>query len=160
MHSRIFKLQNDLTQDFEAINEIDFEENGFLDGFHDYVADRGEKDWLESYNWLISCFGEVFKDFHKKDEYYYVNVYKDDLEAFLESQKNKIINEVSKPIDEIYWYGVSLYVNGDDSGFYFYHDNTYYTDVEFAIHLYRWYFKNKNEEVITFRLEGALDYHS
>ena len=39
MHSRIFKLQHKLDEEYENINELDFEENGFLDSYHGYETE-------------------------------------------------------------------------------------------------------------------------
>ena len=50
MHSRIFKVQSDLSKDFERLREGDYYDNGFLDSVGDYVSE--DTDTKEDYEWL------------------------------------------------------------------------------------------------------------
>lgn len=38
MHSRIFKVQSDLSKNFERLREADYYDNGFLSSVGDYVS--------------------------------------------------------------------------------------------------------------------------
>ena len=50
MHSRIFKVQPNLKEEFERLREGDYYDNGFLDSVGDYVTE--DTDVKEDYEWL------------------------------------------------------------------------------------------------------------
>lgn len=159
MHSRIFKIQTDLTEPYEKIRESVFENNGFIDGYHDYVAYLDEKETLESYKWLVEncCFKKVFRNFRKEGDYYLADINKTDVVAYLDN----VVDEIKKQIENLEnynFYEIQQLAGGDTSGFYFFVDFSYYTDTEFLSGLYKYYFEKS--DTITIRFEGALDYHS
>ena len=158
MHSRIFKIQTDLTEPYEEIRESVFENNGFIDGYHDYVASLNEQETLDSYKWLVDNrhFRQIFKNFRKEGEYYLADISKSDIVAYLDNVVDLIKNRLEN-LKNYDFYDIKQLAGGDTSGFYFFIDFSYYTDNEFATGLYEYYFGDK--ETITVRFEGALDYH-
>ena len=157
-HSRIFKIQDDLTAPYEEISEDDYQENGFIDGFHDYVAKLSKEETEEAYNWLNSSSSHVWH-VNKKSGGYYVSLITSEVELYLEKQWALFRNEYFKPLEERDSWLAKSYL-GDISGFYFERPGWGYdTEFETLETIYK-YCINSNIVRITFRLEGALDYHS
>lgn len=162
MHSNIFKLQFNLNEDYQEINEYDFYENGFIDGYHDYVRSLNEEETNDAYNWLVSTkrWKNIFKNFRKENDFYIAEIHKSDVKYYL----NQIIELAKQAIDEIDFkkidglYDIKSLISGDKFGFYFYFEDVYYTDTEFLETMFKYYFKDK--DFITVRFEGSLDYHS
>ena len=166
-HSRIFKLNCNLESEYKRISQYDFEDNWFIDGYHDYVD--GDTDEYDDYQWLIKSMSTIFKNFRKDGEDYLVDVNLADAKKYLLDRLNSAEEKLAaykewvKNSDDKNRRCVSRFsllddLRGDQGGFYFYLDDTYYTDVEFVIEMVEYYLRDK--EIITFRLEGTLDYHS
>lgn len=165
-HSRIFKIQYDLTEEFEQIKEYDFYDNGFIDGYHDGVD--GDTDEFDDYQWLTTSMGEIFQNLRKdSDGHYLVDVEKESCRKWLYDRFERMEAHIAKAESELTtpdarlsmsWYSLRELIDGDREGFYFYMDNCYYTDMEIVRELYEFCF-GKGETKITLRLEGTLDYH-
>lgn len=167
MHSRIFKLQENLTAEFNPIREWDYEDNGFLNTIGDYVDE--DTDWVEDYEWLSegSCsslwavsFGDPIKIEKNEEEieapvaYLTVNIAK--AKQWLLDRAQKLVDRIKEDLMKAFDYEVELLILGDKFGFYFDIGGSYYTDVEFIKYCVGYY---KDKEEVTFRLEGTLDYH-
>ena len=168
MHSRIFKLQENLTAEFDPIREWDYEDNGFLGSVGDYVSE--DTDWKDDYDWLSNSsksilwkvsFGDPIKIEKGEKEvkvpvaYLTVNIAK--AKQWLLDRAQEIVDTIKEEPMKAFSYGVELLILGDKFGFYFDIGGTYFTDVEFIKYCVDYY---KDKEEVTFRLEGTLDYHS
>ena len=168
MHSRIFKLQENLTAEFDPIREWDYEDNGFLSSVGDYVSE--DTDWRDDYDWLsnsskkdlwkVSFDGSI--KIEKGEEevkvpvaYLAVDIAK--AKQWLLDRAQKIADTIKKEPMKAFSYEVELLILGDKFGFYFDIGGVYYTDVEFIRYCVDHY---GNKEEVNFRLEGTLDYHS
>ena len=168
MHSRIFKLQENLTAEFDPIREWDYEDNGFLSSVGDYVSE--DTDWKDDYDWLSNSsksilwtvnYGYSIKIEKGEEEvevpvaYLTVNIAK--AKQWLLDRAQEIVDTIKEEPMKAFSYGVELLILGDKFGFYFDIGGTYFTDVEFIKYCVDYY---KDKEEVTFRLEGTLDYHS
>lgn len=168
MHSTIYKLQPDLTAEFDPIREWDYEDNGFLNAVGDYVSE--DTDWKDDYKWLSESkngelwtvsFGYSIKIERGEEEvevpvaYLTVNIAK--AKQWLLNRAQKVVDAIKGELMKAFSYEVELLILGDKFGFYFDIDGTYYTDVEFIKYCVNHY---TDETEATFRLEGTLDYHS
>lgn len=168
MHSTIYKLQPDLTAEFDPIREWDYEDNGFLNAVGDYVSE--DTDWKDDYKWLSESkngelwtvsFGYSIKIERGEEEvevpvaYLTVNIAK--AKQWLLERAQKVVDLIKEDPMKVFGYGAQELILGDKFGFYFDIDDSYYTDVEFikyCVEIYR------DKEEVTFRLEGTLDYHA
>ena len=168
MHSRIYKLQENLTAEFEPIREWDYESNGFIDVIGDWVTD--DTDWMDDYEWLSDSskselwkvsFGDPIKIERDDEEvevpvgYLTINLAK--AKQWLLERAQKVVDLIKEDPMKVFGYGAQELILGDKFGFYFDIGDSYYTDVEFikyCVEIYR------DKEEVTFRLEGTLDYHS
>ena len=168
MHSRIYKIQPDFAKPFEKIEEDTFYDNGFLDGYHDYVSD--DTDWAEDYQWLSgSSFGDAFVvgidgemenplgESPEKVPVYYLEVDLEEAFKLLKEKQEELIRQVSGDTIDAFSYNARKLIVGDTSGFYFYCEGEYMTDVDFLLYLITAHGKSGTAK---FRLEGSLDYHS
>lgn len=168
MHSTIYKLQPDLTVEFDPIREWDYEDNGFLNAVGDYVDE--DTDWKDDYEWLSESkegelwtvkFGGSIKIEKGEEEveapvaYLTVNIAK--AKQWLVSRAQEIADAIKEDLMKAFSYEVEQLILGDKLGFYFDVNGAYYTDVEFIKQCVNRY---GDEEEVTFRLEGTLDYHS
>lgn len=168
MHSTIFKLQPDLTAEFDPIREWDYEDNGFLNTVGDYVSE--DTDWKDDYEWLSESkngelwtvnYGYSIKIEKGEEEievpvaYLTVNIAK--AKQWLLNRAQEIADAIKEEPMKAFSYEVELLIFGDKLGYYFDIDGTYRTDVEFIKYCVNRY---GDEEEVTFRLEGTLDYHS
>jgi len=168
MHSTIYKLQPDLTVDFDPIREWDYEDNGFINTVGDYVNE--DTDWKDDYESLSeSENGELWKvdygysvKIERGEEevevpvaYLTVNITK--MKQWLLSRAKEIADAIKGDPMKAFSYEVEQLILGDKLGFYFDIGGTYYTDVEFIKYCVNHY---TDEAEATFRLEGTLDYHS
>lgn len=156
-HSRIFKIQSDMKEPYEEISEDDYYENGFIDGQHDYVESLSQGDIKDAYEWLNTSCAHVWH-VNEKDGTFYVTVYTHEIEEYLEKQWDWFRNEYYKPLKERDSYAAKCFL-GDPTGFYFekpgWGTNTEFETLEI---IYKKLIRTNSSE-ITFRLEGALDYH-
>lgn len=168
MHSRIYKIQPDFAKPFEKIEEDTFYDNGFLDGNHDYVSD--DTDWVEDYQWLSgSSFGNAFVvsidgemenplgESPEKVPVYYLEVDLEEAFKLLKEKQEELIKQVSGDTIDAFSYNARELIVGDTSGFYFYCEGEYMTNVDFLLYLITVHGKSGTAK---FRLEGSLDYHS
>lgn len=156
-HSRIFKIQSDMKEPYKEISEDDYLENGFIDGHHDYVKSLGLKDTKDAYEWLNTSSSHVWH-VDEKNGTFYVTVYTHEIEEYLEKQWGMFRNEYYKPLKDRSSYEAKNHL-GDTSGFYFEMPGwAYDTEFETLEVIYRELIRTNSSE-ITFRLEGALDYH-
>lgn len=168
MHSTIYKLQPDLTVEFDPIREWDYEDNGFLDKVGDYVSE--DTDWKDDYEWLSESkngelwtvnFGYSIKIERGEEEvevpvaYLTVNIAK--MKQWLLNRAQVIADAIKEEPMKAFSYEVELLILGDTLGYYFDINGTYRTDVEFIKYCVNRY---GDEEEVAFRLEGTLDYHS
>lgn len=169
MHSRIYKLQENLIADFEPIREWDYEDNGFLDTIGDYVSE--DTDWMEDYEWLSDSskselwkvsFGDPIKIERGEEEvevpvgYLTVDIAK--AKQWLLDRAQKLADSIKEDPMKAFSYESEVLILGDKYGFYFDTcDCCYYTDVEFIKYCIDYH---KDKEEVVFRLEGTLDYHA
>ena len=166
-HSTIFKvtLPNNDTE-FELITAKELEDRGFIDGYHDWVSQMTYEEMKKEYNDLNGNMG-IFK-VEKGVEFYWLTLKFEDLKfAYLTNLKyardllNKHIQEVEEEKEGFAdCYQINQALNGDKGGYYFYYNGLYYTKFEFIEMLVtekQYFFKES--DLISFRLEGALDYH-
>lgn len=168
MHSTIYKLQPNLTVEFDPIREWDYEDNGFLNAVGDYVSE--DTDWKDDYEWLSESkngelwtvsFGYPIKIERGDEEvevpvgYLTVNIAK--MKQWLLNRAKEIADAIQKDLMKVFSYEVELLIFGDKLGYYFDIDGAYRTDVEFIKYCVNHY---QDETEVAFRLEGTLDYHS
>ena len=162
-HSRIFKLQEQYKkEEYKRIQEYEFYDNGFLDGYHDYVTD--DTDLMEDYQWLaegshgelytVRTDGSTIGD--DKDPLAYLEVDATQASEFVNQRLKEYAEKVAAdPKFATSWRGEEM-IHGDTGGFYFEVDGWgYMTEFEFLEHVADHY----KEGTVTYRLEGTLDYH-
>ena len=169
MHSRIFKVQSDLSKEFERLREYDYYDNGFLNSVGDYVSE--DTNTKEDYEWLASCtMSEVytvrFEGEIKLDENYgddpvsmplaYLDIDVDKAKQYIEERLSDYAEKVSEdPYFALSYEGETM-IKGDFGGFYIEEDGWgYETLFQFLIRVV----KTHEEGIATYRLEGSLDYH-
>ena len=180
MHSRIFKVNTEyLTEEYKKyipIEESDYYDNGFLDGYHDYVAELSKEEEYDSYDWLKNCIQNRLKNSsveinNGENKMSYLTLNKEDIKQYLITEFDSAQEKINNIVDILKEnkqdkftissgvYNINLNINGDKGGFYFEWCTGYYTETEFFIEMFE-YMIRKNIDSVTMRLEGALDYHS
>ena len=155
MHSRIFKVQPDQAQEFSEIKEEDYYDNGFLDGYHDCVRELDAEETKDAYLWLGSK-SNLYKVKEEKDGHFYVEITKESILEQVEATWERLKKEIRKPLNQRSIWSANNSLS-DTSGFYFELDGCYYTEGEFLEELLKYHIKD--QDVLSFRLEGSLDYH-
>lgn len=169
MHSRIFKVQSDLSKDFERLREEDYYDNGFLNSVGDYVSE--DTNTKEDYEWLASgTMSELFTvrfegvaDSESDSEgdsdsmpLAYLDIDIDKTKQYIEKRLTNYAEKVAKdPYFALSYEGETM-IKGDFGGFYIEEDGWgYETLFRFLIRVV----KLHKEGIATYRLEGSLDYH-
>ena len=166
-HSTIFKVTlPDNTKDFELLTESDLEHSGFIDGYHEWVSKLDNERIEKEYNCLNGNMG-IFK-VEKGVEFYWLTLKFEDLKyAYLTNLKyardllTKHIQEIEEEKEGFAdCYRINQALNGAKDDYYFFYNGSYYTKFEFIEMLVtgKPYFFKEND-LISFRLEGAIDYH-
>lgn len=169
MHSRIFKVQSDLSKDFERLREGDYYDNGFLDSVGDYVNE--DTDVKEDYEWLakgtmselytVRFEGEVeleqiYEDDPVSMPLAYLDIDVDKTKQYVDKRLAEYAEKVAKDPHFALSYEGEEMVNGDFGGFYIEQDGWgYETLFRFLVRVTELY----KEGIATYRLEGSLDYH-
>lgn len=169
MHSRIFKVQSDLSKDFERLREGDYYDNGFLDSVGDYVNE--DTDVKEDYEWLakgtmselytVRFEGEVeleqiYEDDPVSMPLAYLDIDVDKTKQYVDKRLAEYAEKVAKDPHFALSYEGEEMVNGDFGGFYIEQDGWgYETLFRFLVRVTKLY----KEGIATYRLEGSLDYH-
>lgn len=169
MHSRIFKVQSDLSKNFERLREEDYYDNGFLSSVGDYVSE--DTNVKEDYEWLASCTmselftvrfeGVVDSESDSEDDsdpmpLAYLDIDVDKTKQYIEKRLTNYAEKVAKdPYFALSYEGETM-IKGDFGGFYIEEDGWgYETLFRFLVRV----IKLHKEGVVTYRLEGSLDYH-
>lgn len=169
MHSRIFKVQSDLSKDFQRLREYDYYDNGFLNSVGDYVSE--DTDTKEDYEWLASgTMSELFtvrfegvvdseSDYEDDSDSMplaYLDIDVDETKQYIEKRLTNYAEKVAKdPYFALSYEGETM-IKGDFGGFYIEEDGWgYETLFQFLIRVV----KTHEEGIATYRLEGSLDYH-
>lgn len=169
MHSRIFKVQSDLSKDFERLREEDYYDNGFLNSVGDYVNE--DTDTSEDYEWLAKgtmseLYTVRFEGTVKVEKVYsldpdsmplaYLDIDVNKAKQYVEKRLTEYAEKVSKDPHFALSYEGEEMVNGDSGGFYIEEDGWgYETLFRFLVRVTKLY----KEGIATYRLEGSLDYH-
>ena len=169
MHSRIFKVQSDLSKEFERLREEDYYDNGFLNSVGDYVSE--DTDTKEDYEWLAS--GTMSELFTVRFEGVVVSetdsegdsdsmplAYLDiDVDKTKQYIEKRLVDYAEKVFKDPYFalsYEGETMIKGDFGGFYIEEDGWgYETLFQFLVRVV----KTHKEGIATYRLEGSLDYH-
>lgn len=162
MHDRIYKVQTNLTKDYERIREEDYFDNGFLDHIGDYVNE--DTDVADDYECLGEQFPEIckvvidglIKDFDDEEPEPLAHLIIDAGKAkeYVKQRTVEYAEKVAKDPEFALTFEGECLLHGDSTGTYVDMDGTYMTLYSFII----WVSKNF-EGKQTFRLEGTLDYH-
>lgn len=169
MHSRIFKVQSDLSRDFERLREEDYYDNGFLNSVGDYVSE--DTDTKEDYEWLASCtmselFTVRFEGVVDSESDYegdsvsmplaYLDIDVDKTKQYIDERLADYADRVAEdPYFALSYEGETM-IKGDFGGFYIEEDGWgYETLFQFLVRVV----KSHKEGIATYRLEGSLDYH-
>ena len=169
MHSRIFKVQSDLSKDFQRLREEDYYDNGFLNSVGDYVSE--DTDTKEDYEWLASgtmseLFTVRFEGVVDSESDYgdesvsiplaYLDIDVDKTKQYIEKRLIDYAEKVAKaPYFALSYEGETM-IKGDFGGFYIEEDGWgYETLFQFLVNVV----KLRKEGIATYRLEGSLDYH-
>lgn len=169
MHSRIFKVQSDLTKEVQRLREEDYYDNGFLDSVGDYVSD--DTDITEDYEWLargtmsdlytVRFEGTIdLEPIYKGDmtsmPLAYLDIDVDKAKQYVDKVLAEYAEKVAKDPHFALTYEGEEMVNGDTGGFYIEEDGWgYETMFRFLVRVV----KLHKEGIATYRLEGSLDYH-
>ena len=169
MHSRIFKVQSDLSKDFERLREEDYYDNGFLNSVGDYVSE--DTDSKEDYEWLASCtMSELFtvrfegvvnseSDYEDDSDSMplaYLDIDVDKTKQYIEERLTDYAEKVAKDPYFALSYEGEIMIKGDFGGFYIEEDGwRYETLFRFLVRVV----KLHKTGTVTYRLEGSLDYH-
>lgn len=168
-HSRIFKVQSDLSKEFHRLREYDYYDNGFLNSVGDYVSE--DTNTKEDYEWLASCtMSELFtvsfegvvdseSDYEDDSDSIplaYLDIDVDKTKQYIEKRLTNYAEKVAKdPYFALSYEGETM-IKGDFGGFYIEEDGWgYETLFQFLIRVV----KTHEEGIATYRLEGSLDYH-
>lgn len=168
-HSRIFKVQSNLSEDFERLREYDYYDNGFLNSVGDYVSE--DTDTKEDYEWLASgTMSELFTvrfegEIELKQPYEddtvsmplaYLDIDVDKAKQYVDKRLADYAEKVSEdPYFALSYEGETM-IKGDFGGFYIEEDGwEYETLFRFLVRVIKLY----KEGIVTYRLEGSLDYH-
>lgn len=169
MHSRIFKVQSDLSRDFERLREEDYYDNGFLNSVGDYVSE--DTDTKEDYEWLASCtMSELFtvrfegvvdseSDYEDDSDSMplaYLDIDVDKTKQYIDERLADYADRVAEDPYFALSYEGEIMIKGDFGGFYIEEDGWgYETLFQFLVRVV----KSHKEGIATYRLEGSLDYH-
>lgn len=173
MHSRIFRIGENTTEDLFDITESDYYESSFIGSVADYVADDEDRDssvqWLrESLSdgecaahivWAESGDGPEKSYSFKVDDGYKTAYFKDKYLKFLEHAKGLEFVSLAQFVDDSQPIGMQLYLlnqaHEETFGFYieFSGDNTY-NDMMPLDHFIRHIEPNS-----IYHVGGTLDYH-
>lgn len=169
MHSRIFKVQSDLSKDFERLREEDYYDNGFLDSVGDYVNE--DTDVKEDYEWLakgtmselytVRFAGEIKLEANYLDDptsmpLAYLDIDVNKTKQYIDKRLADYAERVAKDPHFALSYTGEEMVNGDFGGFYIEEDGWgYETLFRFLVRVVNLH----KEGIATYRLEGSLDYH-
>ena len=171
MHSNIYglRLVDDKTPNqYPTVNEqnVDYD---MVSHFADYIRDCSKTEWWEELQRLHNCY--EFIDISMKDGEYYITIKMEDLKFHLEDELDrlrKFLDEVSykdwltdsltrytaqQKIEETGGFHI-LDTTGCDDELYNASD---YTLSDWLYTIYRLY--HKTHKILTFRVEGVLDYH-
>lgn len=162
-HSRIFKVQSDLSKNFERLREEDYYDNGFLSSVGDYVSE--DTNVKEDYEWLASCtmsepftvrFEGVVDSESDSIPLAYLDIDVDKAKQYVDKRLSDYAEKVSEdPYFALSYEGETM-INGDFGGFYIEEDGWgYETLFKFLVRV----IKLHKEGIVTYRLEGSLDYH-
>ena len=168
-HSRIFKVQSNLKEEFRRLREEDYYDNGFLNSVGDYVSE--DTDTKEDYEWLATCtMSELFTvrfegEIELNEDYgddsdsmplAYMDIDVDKTKQYVE---DRLADYAEKVYEDPYFalsYEGEEMIKGDFGGFYIEEDGWgYETLFQFLIRVV----KEHKEGIATYRLEGSLDYH-
>lgn len=163
-HSYIFKIKTLLKEDekfeYEPISSRDYKENGFIDGFHDYVKDLDYNETNEAYVEMLTIYPFIFQSDGLVDGVETGHISKESLEEWLDIYKEKIeeITYNTFKQDKIDTYDLESYINPQWG--YFVEDRfaTYRSMPQFLINCYNIMIINKID-TLYYVYEGALDYH-
>ena len=169
MHSRIFKVQSDLSKNFERLREEDYYDNGFLNSVGDYVSE--DTNIKDDYHWLANStmselFTVRFEGVVDSESDYgddscsmplaYLDIDVDKTKQYIEKRLTDYAEKVAKdPYFALSSEGETM-IKGDFGGFYIEEDGWgYETLFRFLVRVV----KSHKEGIATYRLEGSLDYH-
>lgn len=168
-HSRIFKVQPNLKEDFRRLREEDYYNNGFLNSVGDYVSE--DTNTKEDYEWLASCtmsklFTVRFEGVVDSESNYednldsmplaYLDIDVDKTKQYIEERLADYAEKVSEDPYFALSYEGEMMIKGDFGGFYIEEDGCgYETLFRFLVNVV----KEHKEGIVTYRLEGSLDYH-
>ncbi len=169
MHSRIFKVQPNLKEEFNRLREEDYYDNGFLDSVGDYVSE--DTDVKEDYEWLAKgtmselytvrfegevALEQVYKDDPVSMPLAYLDIDVDKTKQYVDKRLAEYAEKVAKDPHFALSYEGEEMVNGDTGGFYIEEDGWgYETLFRFLVRVV----DSHKEGIATYRLEGSLDYH-
>lgn len=168
-HSRIFKVQSNLKEEFRRLREEDYYDNGFLNSVGDYVSE--DTDTKEDYEWLATCtmselftvrfegeieLNEDYRDDPVSMPLAYLDIDVDKTKQYIE---DRLADYAKKVAEDPYFalsYEGEIMIKGDFGGFYIEEDGWgYETLFRFLVNVV----KEHKEGIATYRLEGSLDYH-
>lgn len=169
MHSRIFKVQSDLTKEVQRLREEDYYDNGFLDSVGDYVTE--DTDIIDDYEWLAkSTMSDLYTvrfegtiDLEPNYEgditsmpLAYLDIDVDKAKQYVDKVLAEYAEKVAKDPHFALSYEGKEMVDGDFGGFYIEEDEWgYETLFRFLVRVVNLH----KEGIATYRLEGSLDYH-
>jgi len=162
MHDTIYKVQTDLTKEYERIREEDYYDNGFLDHIGNYVSE--DTDAADDYKCLGEEYPEIckvvvdglIKDFddEEPEPLAHLIIDADKAKEYVKKRTVEYAEKVVKDPEFALSIEGEEMLHGDSMGTYIDMDGVYMTLYDFII----WVSKNfKGKQ--TFRLEGTLDYH-
>lgn len=163
-HSYIFKIKTLLKEDekfeYEPISSRDYEENGFIDGFHDYVKNLDNSEIGEAYENMLDCYPSIFQSDGLVDGVETGHISKESLEEWLENYKERIeeITYNTFKQDRIDTYDLESCINPQWGFFVEDRFATYRSMPQFLINCYNIMIINKID-TLYYVYEGALDYH-
>ena len=162
-HSNIIKIKTLLHENdsftFEPINVNVYEENGFLDGYHDYVDTVSEEEELDAYAWLEE--NSVFVNDGIVDGIYRGLVHKSDVENWIADYKARIEQAlVNAFIDknDISTYKLESVINPSNRIYVEDSCGQYCSLPQFILSLYNIMTYHKVDTLYCV-YEGVLDYH-
>lgn len=161
MYGTIFKVQRDLTKDFERIREEEYYDNGFLGHIGDFVDDDTEV--LDDYESLakeypglyeVSINGTIKDSDDEEAPLAYLIIDVSKTKQFFKQRLIQYANQVAADPEFALTTKGKEMLDGDLFGTYVDVDGAYMTLDQFLI-----WVGNSFEGKATFRLEGTLDYH-
>ncbi len=162
MYGTIFKVQKDLTKDFERIREEDYYDNGFLGHIGDFVDDDTEV--LDDYKSLEKEHPEIYKvsidgtikdsNTGKEMPLAYLTIDAGKAKKYVDEKLTQYIRKATVNPEFALTLAGEEMIQGDKFGTYIEIYREYMTLHKFLIWVGN-FFKGE----VTFRLEGTLDYH-